>query len=99
MANENSRRLIGRNQIGMDYEKVFDGVRECLCFVMELNDEEKGNIANETTVSDLKKWNSVNHIKLIFELEKQFNIEFDPFDAIEIVSVEAIVNALQRKLK
>ena len=55
------------------------------------------NIGLETTVDDIGNWDSLNHILLIVELEKQLNIKFDIFEIIELRDVKGIVGYISSK--
>ncbi len=53
---------------------------------------------NEQTAADnITRWDSMNHIILIQELEKKFGMKFDLFDIIEIRDVSGIVNYIYSK--
>jgi acyl carrier protein len=56
------------------------------------------NIGLETTVDDIGNWDSLNHIMLIVELEKQMDIKFDLFEIIELRDVKGIVAHISSKL-
>ncbi|UXD87951.1 acyl carrier protein [Thalassolituus hydrocarboniclasticus] len=43
------------------------------------------------------KWDSLNHTKLVLELEEVFDIEFDFSELDKIITVEAIVSSLEGK--
>jgi len=58
-------------------------------------DEKDINLS--TTADDIAKWDSLNHIILIRELEEQFNIRFDLFDIIEIRDVNGMVEYISSK--
>ena len=49
------------------------------------------NIDRNTTVEDIVNWDSLNHITLILELEKQFGLRFDLFEIIELRDVKGII--------
>lgn len=55
------------------------------------------NIGLETTVDDIGNWDSLNHILLIVELEKQMDIKFDLFEIIELRDVKGIVAYISSK--
>jgi len=56
------------------------------------------NIGLETTVDDIGNWDSLNHILLIVELEKQMDIKFDLFEIIELRDVRGIVAYISSKI-
>lgn len=78
---------------------LFDVICECLATALELNPAEMQAITEQTTAGDLEKWESVNHLKLILELERRLELEFDDDELVELGSVEAIMHAVERKRK
>lgn len=56
------------------------------------------NIGLETTVDDIGNWDSLNHIILVVELEKQMDIKFDLFEIIELRDVRGIVEYISSKI-
>ena len=50
-----------------------------------------------TTADDIEKWDSLNHIILIQELEKKFGIKFDLFEIIGIRDVSGLVSYILSK--
>lgn len=54
-------------------------------------------INEQTSAGDIEKWDSLNHIILIQELEKAFGISFDLFEIIEIRDVAGMVNYIFSK--
>jgi acyl carrier protein len=56
------------------------------------------NIGMETTVDDIGNWDSLNHILLIVELEKQMDIKFDLFEIIELRDVRGVVGYISSKM-
>lgn len=59
-------------------------------------DERK--IGLETTIDDIGNWDSLNHILLIVELEKQMDIKIDLFEIIELRDVRGIVSYISSKI-
>lgn len=76
---------------------LFDVIRESLAMALELDPAEMQAITRETTAGDLEKWDSVNHLRLILELERRLSVEFDDDEIVELGSVEAIMHAVKRK--
>jgi len=57
------------------------------------------HLNEQTSADDIAKWDSLNHVILIQELEKSFGIEFDLFEIIEIRDVAGIVDYICKKSK
>lgn len=56
------------------------------------------NIGLDTTVDDIGNWDSLNHIILVVELEKQMDFKFDIFEIIELRDVRGIVEYISSKI-
>jgi len=48
--------------------------------------------------SEISGWDSLNHVTLVMELEKEFGLEFDLFEALELTSADAIIGFIDRKI-
>lgn len=52
-------------------------------------------IPDEATIKEIENWDSLNHIKLIMEIENEFNIKFDTEVIPELNSLEKIINEIE----
>lgn len=48
--------------------------------------------------SEISGWDSLNHVTLVMELEKEFGLEFDLFEALELTGADAIIGFIDRKI-
>ncbi len=76
----------------MSYEEIFEKVSDVFLLVFGKDTV----ITPDTTASDIAGWDSLNHVRLVRELEKAFNTEFDLFEVFELTGVNAIVGHLQK---
>ena len=53
-------------------------------------------ITEKTTSSDIDKWDSLNHVILISSIEKEFSIEFDIMEIIEISTIGDFVDLIEK---
>ena len=53
----------------------------------------------KTNFKNLRKWDSLNHVKLIMAIESKFKISIDPDQSIDMLSYKSILNYLIRKIK
>jgi acyl carrier protein len=53
-------------------------------------------ISDSTSPRDIKKWDSLNHVILISEIEKVFNVRFELQDMLESRSVGDICKTVLR---
>lgn len=51
----------------------------------------QANINENSSAEDIEKWDSLNHILLIQELEKVFTMKFDLFEIIDLKDVQGII--------
>ena len=58
---------------------------------------EMEEIQNDVSQDNCVKWDSLNHLNLILELESEFDVSFDPEEIAEIKSANDIVNALKKR--
>ena len=59
----------------------------------------KDSISAETGPSDIPLWDSLGHMTLISTIEQSFNIEFEFEEMFEVVSVQSIIDILNRKIE
>jgi acyl carrier protein len=46
---------------------------------------------------NVKKWDSLNHVKLILQLESKFKIKISAIDSLKLISYKNILNYLNKK--
>ena len=56
----------------------------------------KNNIKINTNFKNTKKWDSLNHIKLIMALESKFQTSIDPDEALRLLSFKDIVKFIKK---
>ncbi|MCA1759830.1 MAG: acyl carrier protein [Bacteroidales bacterium] len=59
---------------------------------------EAEKINEQMSADDIRAWDSLNHIMLIQELEKTFNLKFNLFEIIEIRDVAGMVDYIFSKI-
>ena len=59
----------------------------------------KKKIDMKTNFKNLRKWDSLNHVKLIMAIESKFKISIDPDQSIDMLSYKSILNCLVKKIK
>lgn len=53
-------------------------------------------IKSSSNFKNIKKWDSLNHVKLILAIESKFKISIKPDDSVELLSYKEILNYLQK---
>jgi len=76
---------------------MLDRVRECIARTMKLDAATVEMVSAQTTAAQVPAWTSVNHLSLVLELEKTFNVRFDNDEIISLGSVAAILERLAAK--
>ena len=67
-------------------EKVLNIIKR----VFELTD-----VRSDVSQSNCVKWDSLNHLNLILEVEMEFNISFSPEEITEIKNFSDLLNAIE----
>lgn len=68
-------------------------IREIMSKVFEIDLSEISNNANQ---KDIMKWDSLQHLNLIVEIEDKFDISLDPEDISAMVTVEKIIEVVNK---
>lgn len=68
-------------------------VLEIMTNVLETED-----ISMDTSQNNCENWNSLRHLNLVSELEDEFDVEFEPEEIAEMISVGKILETIQSKL-
>lgn len=55
-------------------------------------------ISMDTTAKDIDAWDSLNHMNLISEVEKAFNLQFDFFEVMDFENIGELVQSIQNKM-
>lgn len=78
-------------------DAVTDAVRECFRVALNLDDARMATLGPDTRVGLLQGWDSLGHVKLVLEIERAFDIEFDDLEILDLVTLPAIVEAVAKK--
>ena len=62
-------------------------------------DLKKKKLKKLTNSKDISNWDSLNNLKLIIVLEKEFKIKFDPDEIVEIKNVGELIKSIEKKIK
>ena len=68
-------------------------VKEILANVLEIN---IATIFDNATQKDLAKWDSLQHLNLIVEIEDKYDISIDPEDISEMLSIDKIIEIIKK---
>ena len=68
-------------------------IREIMSKVFEIDVSEISNNANQ---KEIMKWDSLQHLNLIVEIEDKYDISIDPEDISAMVTVEKIIEVVNK---
>ena len=74
-------------------KKIEEGVKKIFKNIFKLS---KIKINKKSNYKNIKKWDSLNHVKLIMAIESKFKIAIDPDAAISLLSYSDIINYLKK---
>lgn len=52
-------------------------------------------LTNETTAHDIEEWDSINHIYLVVEIEKHFEIKFSSSEILQWQNVGEMIDSVK----
>lgn len=61
----------------------------------EVLENEDITLSNETTAHDIDEWDSINHIYLVVEIEKHFNIKFASAEILGWQNVGEMIDSVK----
>lgn len=64
--------------------------------ILEINEKD---IKDDVSPKNTKKWDSLNHLKIIMEIENTFNIELLPEEAIDLFSFKDSLELVRKKME
>ena len=76
-------------EIYSKFSKIFD----------DIFDIKKIKLKKTTSAKDISNWDSINNLKLIIVLEKEFKIKFEPDEIVEIQNVGELIKSIENKIK
>jgi acyl carrier protein len=79
----------------MNNQEIFNEVKGIFSRIIS----NKTEVRPETASRDVQKWDSLNHVMFIAEVEKVFGIHFDLFDMLEMRTIADICKNVEKQLK
>jgi acyl carrier protein len=73
-------------------QKLVENVIQALTQALNVED---GEVTAETQFGDLPQWDSMGHMEVLVELEKNFGVEISAETITELVSVPAICTYIE----
>ena len=80
----------------MQQEIIFTRIQEIIRAILK-NDSIV--LSYETTSKDVKDWDSLTHMLIIAEIEKQFNVRIKFRELMKISNVGELVQTIEKKIK
>lgn len=73
---------------------MYQQIIEIIAIIFEMNASE---LSDESSITNVEQWNSMNHMKLILTLEEEFNLSINDDNAIELLSVSDICKFIEAR--
>ena len=80
----------------MQQEIIFTRIQEIIRCVLK---NDSIILSNETTSNDVDGWDSLTHMLIITEVEKQFNVRINFRELMKISNVGELVQTIEKKMK
>jgi acyl carrier protein len=68
-------------------------IKEIMSKVLEID---MSTISNNASQKEINKWDSLQHLNLIVEIEDKYDISIDPEDISVMVTIEKIVEVVNK---
>jgi len=72
---------------------VEKNLKKIFSVIFQINEK---NIKSSSSYKNIKKWDSLNHVKLIMSIESKFKISIDPEESLKFVSFGQILKFLKK---
>ena len=53
----------------------------------------------DSSIKNVKKWDSVSHLNFIFSLEEEFKLNIEPMDIVKLTSLKKIIDYILKLKK
>lgn len=73
-------------------EEVRPGVAAIVARVLRISPTEAGSARR----GEHDEWNSLKHIEIVFQIEEEFDVQFEEDEIAELFDAESIVEAVDR---
>ena len=67
--------------------------------LVEILDNEKLAISEQTIANEVTDWDSLNHVRLLITLESKFGIRFEPEETSDAINVGELIDLIMAKKK
>ena len=64
----------------------------------DILDNEEIVLENSTSAEDIEEWDSLSHVQIVAEVEKQFGIKFTAYEITSWIDIEELVDCIAGKL-
>lgn len=79
----------------MERIEIFEKLNEIFCDVLDLDEVE---LTDSTSAHDIKGWDSLAQIQLIFAIENEFGFKFSTQEMVDWKNVGEMVDCIQTKI-
>lgn len=55
-------------------------------------------LTGESSADDIEEWDSLSHIQIVHEIEKEFGVKFTAYEITSWIDVEELVDCIAKKL-
>jgi len=74
---------------------IFD---KLLIIVRDVFDNQSILISNESDSDDIEEWDSLTHIQLLDTIEKEFGVNFNLDEMLNLKTMGEIINSIEEKI-
>lgn len=75
--------------------KLFE--KQIISLISKILNLKVSQLNQKSSAKNIKNWDSMNHVKIIVGLEKEFKVKINTSIAMELDSIKKIVNFINRR--
>tara|TARA_B100001121_G_scaffold263513_1_gene244394 strand:- start:292 stop:528 length:237 start_codon:yes stop_codon:yes gene_type:complete len=75
--------------------KLFE--KQIISLISKILNLKVSQLNQKSSAKNIKNWDSMNHVKIIVGLEKEFKVKINTSVAMELDSIKKIVNFINRR--
>ena len=72
--------------------------KRCIDAFVNVMEMDSGEINEDTNPENLRQWDSLAHVQLLVLLEKEFSIEINPEEGMDLESFKMVCEFVNKKL-
>lgn len=79
----------------MERNEIYEKLNKVFCDVLDLDEVD---LKDETSADDIEDWDSLNHVQIVYAVQKAFGIKFTSLEILKWRNVGEMVDTIIKKI-